>query len=159
MQSWLPWQELEYTGKPRGCEVGLERCLTPCPLRHSVSLSGPWAKGTQARLPSRNSQLLTYTLHQEVMTTRSTICTASPVRWEPSAALRDRHHLHLTKMHTTKAGEVTSLPTQSHSKPEAFPMLLVGVGAREYWRALEKEVCLEEVVLGLFLGDHAHLTP
>ena len=47
-------------------------------------------------------------------------------------------------MHTTEAGEVTSLPTQSHSKPEAFPMLLVGVGAGEYWRALEKEVCLEE---------------
>lgn len=62
-------------------------------------------------------------------------------------------------MHTTEAGEVTSLPTQSHSKPEAFPMLLVGVGTGEYWRALEKEVCLEEVVLGLFLGDHAHLTP
>lgn len=37
-------------------------------------------------------------------------------------------------------------------------MLPVGVGAVEYWRALEKEVCLEEVVLGLFLGDHAHLT-
>ena len=49
-----------------------------------------------------------------------------------------------------------NLPTvslQARSLPK------VSGGGREYWRTLEKGGCLEEVVLGLLLGGHAHLTP
>lgn len=89
------------------------------------------------------------------MTARPTIHTVSPVCWEPSAAEQDRHHLHLTKMHTTEAGEITKLHTVS-LQARSLPDVAGGGGGRG---GLEKEVCLEEVVLGLFLGDCAHPTP
>lgn len=57
-------------------------------------------------------------------------------------------------MHTTEAGEVINLTVslQARSLPD--------VAGRSGGRGrLEKEVCLEEAVLGLFLGDCAHPTP
>ena len=58
-------------------------------------------------------------------------------------------------MHTTEAGEVINLLTVS-LQARSLPDVAGRGGGRG---GLEKEVCLEEVVLGPFLGDCAHPTP